>query len=141
MNKRVLSMVLAVAILLAAIAVLGAVIGNQTPSDLWLLCVSSASGAAEDFREFANTGAETAWWSAVAEYRSFMKAYRLLSDESNAEYTWCNSVHGFLLQGPDRAGAHAEELARAMERLAENPEDVNGFEIINRINNELLHGE
>lgn len=140
MNKRILALAMAILVLLAAVAVFGTVIRSREPSDLWLLCVSSATEAAENFREYTRTGAETAWWSAVAEYRSFMKAYRLLSDESNAEYSWCNSVYGFLLRGSERAGDQAEELARAMELLAENPEDVNGFEIISRVNNELLHG-
>lgn len=141
MAKRYLAITLAAIVLLAAVVVLGAMIGNREPSDLWVLCTSSAAGAAEDFREYVRTGAETAWWRAVAEYCSFMKAYHLMQEDAHAEYTWCNSVYGFLLRGPERAGDQAEELARAMELLAENPEDPNGFEIISRVNNELLHGE
>ena len=140
MNRKGLTLVLAAVVLLAAVAVFGAVMDDREPSDLWVLCVSGASGAAEDFREYVRTGSETAWWSAVAEYRVFMQAYHLIQDDTTAEYTWCNSVYGFLLRGSQRAGDQAEELVRAMELLAENPEDVNGFEILSRINNELLHG-
>ena len=140
MNKRILALGLAVLVLLAAAAALGTVTGNREPAKLRVLCVSGAAGAAEDFREYARTGSETAWWSAVADFRVFMQAYHLLTDGGNAEYTWCNSVYGFLLRGPERAGEQAEMLARAMKLLAENPEDVNGFEIISRVNNELLHG-
>lgn len=141
MNKKMLSCVLAGVVLLAAVIAIGLFMGNRGPSDMWVLCTSSAAAAAEDFREFARTGAETIWWSAVAEYRTFTNAYLILMDGSNAEYLWCNSVYGFLLQSPDRAGNQAEELARAMELLAEDPEDVNGFTIISRVNNELIHGE
>lgn len=140
MNKKILVLVLAAVMLVAAVAAAGVVNGNREPSDLWVLCASGAAAAAEDFREYIRTGSETAWWSAVAEYRVFMQAYHLIQDDVSAEYTWCNSVYGFLLRGPDRAGDQAEELARAMELLAENPEDVNAFEIISRVNNELLHG-
>lgn len=141
MNKRVLALVLAAVVLMAAVAVVGAVTGNREPSDIWLLCTSSAAGAAEDFREFARSGTETAWWSAVAEFRVFMQAYHMIQAEASAEYTWCNLVYGFLLRGPDRAGDQAEILAQAMELLSRNPEDINGFEIISRVNNELIHGE
>lgn len=142
MNKKILAAVLAALVLLAAVTVLGLFLNGREPSDMWVLCTSSAARAAEDFREFARTGAETDWWSGVAEFRSFMKAYHLLHDgETGAEYIWCNSVYGFLLQGPDRAGDQAEVLAQAMELLARNPEDINGFEIISRVNNELIHGE
>lgn len=140
MSKKVLALILAAVVLLAAIIAVGTVNGNRKPSDLWVLCVSGASGAAEDFREYIRTGSETAWWSAVAEYRVFMQAYHLIQDDATAEYTWCNSVYGFLLKGPERAGDQAAKLVRAMELLAENPESVNGFEIISRVNNELLHG-
>lgn len=140
MNQKGLALALAALVLLAAIAALGPVMDARDPSDLWTLCVSGASGAAEDFREYARTGSETAWWSAVAEYRVFMQAYHLIRDGTTAEYTWCNSVYGFLLKGPQQAGDQAEELARAMELLAENPETANGFEIISRVNNEFLHG-
>lgn len=140
MNKRTVSLVLAAVVLLSAVAVFGAVMDGREPLALRILCVSGASGAAEDFREYARTGSETVWWSAVAEYRVFMQAYHLIQDDATAEYAWCNSVYGFLLKGPERAGDQAEELARAMELLAENPEDVNAFEVISRVNNELLHG-
>ena len=39
-------------LLVAAVAAAGVVNGNREPSDLWVLCVSGASGAAEDFREY-----------------------------------------------------------------------------------------
>ena len=74
MKRKVLALVLAAVVLLAAVVVMGAMIRSREPSDLWLLCVSGTSGAAEDFREYARTGSETAWWSAVAEYRSYMQA-------------------------------------------------------------------
>lgn len=140
MSRKILSLGLAAVVLLAAVTAVGVVWNNREPSDLWELCTSSAAGAAEAFREFTRTGEEADWWSAVAEFRSFMQAYHFLQGETDAEYTWCNSVYGFLLRGPERAGNQAEELARAMELLAETPEDVNGFEIISRVNNELLHG-
>ena len=140
MHQKVLTLVLAAVVLLAAIIAVGTVNGNREPSELWTLCVSSAAGAAEDFREYARSGSEMAWWSAVAEYRVFMQAYHLIQDDATAEYTWCNSVYGFLLKGPERAGNQVAELIRAMELLAENPEDINAFEIISRVNNELLHG-
>ena len=138
MHQKVLTLVLAV--LLAAVAAAGVVNGNREPSDLWVLCVSGAAAAAEDFREYARSESEMAWWSAVAEYRVFMQAYHLIQDDATAEYTWCNSVYGFLLKGPERAGNQVAELIRAMELLAENPEDINAFEIISRVNNALLHG-
>ena len=78
MKRKTLALVLAAVVLLAAVVVMGAVIRSREPSDLWRLCVSGASGAAEDFREYVRTGSATAWWSAVAEYRSFMQAYLLL---------------------------------------------------------------
>lgn len=140
MAKRYLPIALAAIVLLAAVAAIGAVTGNREPSDVSLLCTSAAAGAAEDFRKYEQTGAERAYWSGVAEFRVFMQTYHLLQEDANAEYTWCNSVYSFLLRGPERGGDQVEELARAMELLAENPESVNGFEIISRVNNALMHG-
>lgn len=141
MNKRILAWVLTGVVLLAAVISFGLFLQRQEPSDMWKLCAASAASAAEDFREFARSGEETDWWSAVAEFRSFMQSYHFLQGESNAEYIWCNSVYGYLLLEPDRAGDQAEALAQAMELLALDPENINGFEIVSRINNALIHGE
>lgn len=107
-------------------------------NDLKVMCKSSINAALEHFENYSTTGNETDYIAGVAEYRAYMTTYLCLTDEpSDADYTWCNTLYGYMTMKPEEVKANISDLVDALEYLAEDYDHPNGFNLINAINNKL----
>lgn len=116
---------------------------EQDSSDVKALAQAGAVGALQMFREYRDTGEESCWQYAVADFRSFQQAYYLLAEGSGkrTNYTFCNEIYGQLVLAPERSQAYVEELIEAMSLLAEDVTDENGYlrlgDLRNTLRNEI----
>lgn len=101
------------------------------------MCKSSANTALARFKEYEIHQEESDYIAGVAEFRTYMTAYLSLQEESNADYIWCNILYGDMILDPENVKAHISELVAALEYLAEDYDDPNGFNFINMLNNQL----
>lgn len=104
---------------------------------LEVMCKSSANTALARFKEYEIHQEESDYIAGVAEFRTYMTAYLLLQEESNADYIWCNILYGDMILHSENVKAHISELVAALEYLAEDYDDPNGFNFINMLNNQL----
>ena len=105
------------------------------------LCECSAGQALEYFKKYEAQGKNSDYIKGVTEFRSFMNAYLYLNgNTSNAEYTWCNSIYGNMVLYPEKVQSNIRGLIEALEYLATDYDNVNGFHLINTYSNELTHG-
>ena len=132
----------ALALLLAVLCIVGWQRAAAERRTMEALCRSSAAASLECFEEYSATGRESDYMSGVAEFRSYMKAYLFLNDnKGDAEYTWCNTVYGYMTLSPEKMQANLEPLISAREHLAEDYDHPNGFNLIHVCTNQLKHGE
>lgn len=109
-------------------------------SELESLAQISAAQALQDFESFAASGSSGDYLEGVANFKSFLHAWLMLSEETPAEYTWFNSVYGFMILHPEQVQSHMEELLVAMRLLGGDFADPNAALRISELNNLLLHG-
>ena len=107
-------------------------------NDLKVMCKSSVNAAMEHFENYQSNGNEVEYISGVAEFRAYMTTYLCLTDEpSDADYTWCNILYGYMTMKPEEVKANISDLVDALEYLAENYDHPNGFNLINALNNKI----
>ena len=107
-------------------------------NDLKVMCKSSVNAAMEHFENYQSNGNEAEYISGVAEFRAYMTTYLCLTDEpSDADYTWCNILYGYMTMKPKEVKANISDLVDALEYLAENYDHPNGFNLINALNNKI----
>lgn len=104
------------------------------------MCNSSVNAALEHFEEYEINKNEAHYIAGVAEFRTYMTAYLCIEDgKGNAEYTWCNILYGDMILNPEKMKGHISELINALEYLAEDYDNPNGFNLINMLNNKLKY--
>ena len=107
-------------------------------NDLKVMCKSSVNAAMEHFENYQSNGNEAEYISGVAEFRAYMTTYLCLTDEpSDADYTWCNILYGYMTMKPKEVKANISDLIDALEYLAEDYDHPNGFNLINALNNKI----
>lgn len=107
-------------------------------NDLKVMCKSSVNAAMEHFENYQSNRNEVEYISGVAEFRAYMTTYLCLTDEpSNADYTWCNILYGYMTMKPEEVKANISDLIDALEYLAEDYDHPNGFNLINALNNRI----
>lgn len=107
-------------------------------NDLKVMCKSSVNAAMEHFENYQSNGSEAEYISGVAEFRAYMATYLCLTDEpSDADYTWCNILYGYMTMKPESVKENIAELVDALAYLAEDYDHANGFNLINAINNKI----
>ena len=107
-------------------------------NDLKVMCKSSVNAAMEHFENYQSNGNEAEYISGVAEFRAYMTTYLCLTDEpSDADYTWCNILYGYMTMKPEEVKANISDLIDALEYLAEDYDHPNGFNLINALNNKI----
>ena len=107
-------------------------------NDLKVMCKSSVNAAMEHFENYQSNGNEVEYISGVAEFRAYMTTYLCLTDEpSDADYTWCNILYGYMTMKPEEVKANISDLIDALEYLAEDYDHPNGFNLINALNNRI----
>ena len=107
-------------------------------NDLKVMCKSSVNAAMEHFENYQSNGSEAEYISGVAEFRAYMTTYLCLTDEpSDADYTWCNILYGYMTMKPEEVKANISDLIDALEYLAEDYDHPNGFNLINALNNKI----
>lgn len=105
---------------------------------LEVMCKSSVNAALEHFKEYEIRKEESDYIAGVAEFRTYMTAYLCLNEgESNTDYIWCNTLYGDMILNPEKVKAHISELLTALDYLAEDYGNPNGFNLINALNNKL----
>ena len=108
-------------------------------NDLKVMCKSSVNAAMEHFDNYLAEGNETDFIAGVAEFRAYMTTYLCLTDEPNeAEYLWCNTLYGYMTMNSEAVKANVSDLVEALEYLAEDYDDPNGFNLINALNNKIV---
>ena len=107
-------------------------------NDLKVMCKSSVNAAMEHFENYQSNGSKAEYISGVAEFRAYMTTYLCLTDEpSDADYTWCNILYGYMTMKPEEVKANISDLIDALEYLAEDYDHPNGFNLINALNNKI----
>ena len=141
MNKRVAAVLLTAVIMLAVIFFFLWQREQPKPSELEQLCQTSASAALDRFRQYNTSREEPLYWYGVAEFRSFMNAYLYLNDNiSNPDYLYCNAVYGQMVLHPEAVTENLDGLIDALEYLAMDYTDPNGYHLMCILQNELMHG-
>ena len=80
-------------------------------NDLKVMCKSSVNAAMEHFENYQSNGSEAEYISGVAEFRTYMTTYLCLTDEpSDADYTWCNILYGYMTMKPEEVKANIPDL-------------------------------
>ena len=133
-----------VGVLIALLVILCVVFWQQKNAEIaqmTSLCECSAGRALEYFTQYETQGKNSDYIKGVAEFRTFMTAYLYLNgNTSNAEYSWCNSIYGNMVLYPEKVQSNVSGLIEALEYLAADYDNVNGFHLINTYSNELTHG-
>lgn len=109
-------------------------------SEMEYLCQSNAMQALSDFKQYKETGSEGNYWYGVSNYKSFMNTWLAMEGGGSAEYSWCNSVYGYMVLSPEAVQAHIDELLTAMEIIGTDYTNPNGYLRISELNNQLRHG-
>ncbi len=130
MKKRILT-ISAVTAALAALAflVLWQSALHRSSEELKAFAQAEAKEAYTCFSDFQKTGLDRDYWSGVASFYAFQRAYGLLTDGTNksANAIFCNEVYGSMLMAPEQAKAHISEIADTMKLLSENVTDENAY--------------
>ena len=105
------------------------------------LCQTSARQSLENFKEYSAKGDDYLYTYGVAEFRSFMDAYLYLNDNvGDTEYLYCNIIYGEMALNPEKVQANVQELIEALEILAEDYTNPNGYIRMNELGNLLRYG-
>ena len=109
---------------------------------LELLCQACASGCLDSLLAYAETGDESDYLSAAAEFRGFMQSYHLLTERqsSHANYTFLNEAYGYMLCGRDKIEGNLDLLTKAMGKLSRDIYDFEGHELMYNLYVALRHG-
>ena len=106
------------------------------------LCQVSAYQSLENFKEYSAKGDDYLYIYGVAEFRSFMDAYLCLNDNAgDTEYTYCNIIYGEMALNPEKIQANMQGLIDALEILAEDYTNPNGYISLNELGNLLRYGD
>ena len=138
MRKRALWILLAVVAILAVVFFCLWQAERGDDSQISRLCQSSASEAYYAFRDYRTEGDERDYWSGVAAFRTFMQAYLMLNDGSDAEYLDCSELYAHMLLDMPSVCGHIEALIDAMAILGQDYTDPNGYLRITALKNELI---
>lgn len=105
------------------------------------LCQASAYQALDSFKKYSAKGDDYLYIYGVAEFKSFMDAYLYLNDNiSDTEYTYCNIIYGEMAVNPEKVQANMQGLINALEILAEDYTNPNGYIRLNEFANLLRYG-
>lgn len=108
--------------------------GNR--DELELLGRHSAAAALDRFSDIRS---EEDYWQGVADFRVFMQAYQMLSEDTHAANKFaCARTYTALLYHPAEARAAFDKLTGALRLLAEDLYDENGFIHLTEFQNEVL---
>ena len=104
-----------------------------------VMCKGSVSSALGHFEKYDTNGKEADYMAGVAEFRAYMSAYLCLAESARSEtnYIWYKALYGYMTLSPEKVKAHVSELVEALEYLAEDYDDPDGFSLINALNNQL----
>lgn len=106
------------------------------------LCQGSAYQSLERFKEYLVKGDDYLYIYGVAEFRSFMNAYRCLNNNpGNPEYLYCNIIYGEMVLNSEKLQENMQGVIEALAILAEDYADPNAFIRLNELGNLLRHGE
>lgn len=106
------------------------------------LCQGSVCRSLESFKEYSAKGDNYLYIYGVAEFRSFMDAYRYLNDNPNdPEYLYCNIIYGEMALNAEKVQANMQGVIEALAILAEDYTDPNGYIRLNELGNLLRYGE
>ena len=108
------------------------------------LCQTSVCQSLENFKKYSAKGEDYLYTYGVAEFRSFMDAYLYLNDNvSDTEYRYCNIIYGEMALNPERVQVQVnmQKLIEALEILAEDYTDPNGYIRLNELGNHLRYVE
>ena len=100
---------------------------EQQRYEIEQLCRHTIHTALEDMKGYAETGEESRYYSGVAEFRAFMQIYYGLKGETIPEYLYCNEVYGLMLNQPQKVQENVHKLIPALEALANDYTDLNGY--------------
>ena len=100
---------------------------EQQRYEIEQLCRHTIHTALEDMKGYAETGEESRYYSGVAEFRAFMQIYYGLNGETIPEYLYCNEVYGLMLNQPEKVQENVHKLIPALEALANDYTDLNGY--------------
>lgn len=139
MKKRTLSILLVIFILLTSLFIGLWQYEKSNTKELESLCQNSIGRALEDFKEYHDMVHVSSYWYGVAEFRTFMTAYLAIHDESNTDYLYCNIVYGSMILDSENTQAHIDELIEALEYLADDYTDPNGYNLMANLGNALNH--
>ena len=104
------------------------------------LCQSSVQQSLESFKEYLAKGDDCLYIYGVAEFRSFMNAYRSLSDNpGNTEYLYCSIIYGEMVLNSEKVQKNTQKVIDALEILAEDYTDSNGYIRLNELGNLLRY--
>ena len=105
------------------------------------LCQASAYQALDNFNKYSAKGDDYLYIYGVAEFKSFMDAYLYLNDNiSDTEYIYCNIIYGEMAVNPEKVQANMQGLIDALEILAEDYTNPNGYIRLNEFGNLLRYG-
>lgn len=138
MNKKWMTVSLVCALVAAIALFFMWKLEKSNREDVEFVCQASAIHAYEDFRSFQDTKDQGCYWRGVAEFRTFMQTYFVVGDMmdegSNTNYLWCEELYGRMTNSPDKVQEKLDDLIAAMELLAEDMKDENGFEKVSCLN-------
>ena len=105
------------------------------------LCQTSVRQSLENFKKYSAKGEDYLYTYGVAEFRSFMDAYLYLNDNvSDTEYRYCNIIYGEMALNPEKIQENLQGLIDALEILADDYTNPNGYIRLNELGNLLRHG-
>ena len=109
---------------------------------LELLCLASASSCLDSLCSYEETGKEMHFLSAVSEFRAFMQAYHLLTEDTgkHGNYTYLNEAYGYMLCGREKIDANLPLLIKAMGQLSHDIHDHSGHNLMYDLYIALRHG-
>lgn len=109
---------------------------------LELLCRASAASCLDSLISYENTGNESHYLSAVSEFRAFMQAYHLLTEDTGRHdnTTFLNEAYGYMLCGREKIEFNLPLLIRALELLSRDIHDYSGHNLMYELYIALRHG-
>lgn len=109
---------------------------------LELLCHASAVQCLDALRDYDEYGADMYFVSAAGDFRAFMQAYHLLTEDSNrhGEYISLNEVYGCMLCAPGKIDDNISLLVEAMAYLSEDIYNYTGHNLMYDLYIDLRHG-
>ena len=144
MGRKMLCILLVIALCLSALFCGLWIREKEDLTDARWLCTTAACAAAEEFLQHCQAGEPSDYWTAVGEYRAFMRAYHVLVDAGVGDstyYVYCNQLYGAMCISPEKTMAFSEKLYECMSWLSKDPCDEDAFYQIQWVNNQIDRGE